>query len=87
MTSAYRSDHSICMRTTLDLDDDLLRDATNAIARGYFEKNEPVPTFTKTYVVEAALKALLREQAAHRLARAFGAEPRAAAPPRRRAKA
>jgi Arc/MetJ family transcription regulator len=72
------------MRTTLDLDDDLLREATNAVARGYLEKNEPVPAFTKTYVVEAALKALLREQASRRLARLFGTEPAATAPHRRR---
>ena len=74
------------MRTTLDLDDTLLRDATSAIARDHLEKNEPVPVYTKTFVVESALKALLREHAARRLSRMFGADPAASAPPRRRQK-
>ncbi len=52
------------MRTTLDIDDDLLREAINAIERGHLDRNEAVPVYTKTFVVEAALKALLREQAA-----------------------
>jgi Arc/MetJ family transcription regulator len=74
------------MRTTLDLDDALLRDATSAIARDHLEKNEPVPVYTKTFVVESALRALLREHAARRLSRMFGAAAGASAPPRRRAK-
>lgn len=74
------------MRTTLDLDDALLRDATSAIAREHLDRNEAVPVYTKTFVVEAALKALLREHAARRLSRMFGAAPTASVPPRRRAK-
>src|SRR5450432_4030557 len=83
---AYESDHCLCMRTTLDLDDTLLRDATSAIARDHLEKNEPVPVYTKTFVVESALRALLREHAARRLSLMFGADTGASAPPRRRAK-
>jgi hypothetical protein len=74
------------VRTTLDLDDALLRDATSALVREHLDRNEAVPSQTKTFVVEQALRALLRELAARRLSRAFGAAPMAAAPPRRRAK-
>jgi hypothetical protein len=57
------------------LDDTLLRDATSAIPRDHLERNEAVPVYTKTFVVESALKALLREHAARRLSRMFGAAP------------
>ena len=40
------------------LDDTLLRDATSAIPRDHLERNEAVPVYTKTFVVESALKAL-----------------------------
>lgn len=74
------------MRTTLDIDDVLLREATNAIAAEHLEKKEAVPVYTKTFVIETALRALLREHAARRLGRMFGAVPTASAPARRRAK-
>lgn len=74
------------MRTTLDLDETLLRDAISAMVREHLERNEAVPSHTKTFVVEQALRALLRELAARRLSRSFGAVPTASAPPRRRAK-
>lgn len=72
------------MRTTLDLDDLLLREATNAIAEEHLDRKESVPLYTKTYVVESALRALLREHAARRLAGMFGAIPAASAAARRR---
>lgn len=74
------------MRTTLDLDDVLLRDAIRALVREHLDRSEAVPSHTKTFVVEQGLKALLRELAARRLSRSFGAVPTASAPPRRRAK-
>ncbi len=75
------------MRTTLDIDDDLLRQATNAIAAEHLEKKEAVPFYTKTFVIETALKALLRRaRGTRRLGAMFGAIPTASARARRRAK-
>ena len=61
------------MRTTLDIDDDLLRDA-----------QERVQAPTKTALVELALRALIRQAAAERLAEAGGSLPDLEVPARRR---
>lgn len=61
------------MRTTVNLDDDLL--ATAAEMTGIEEK--PV-------LLREALKALIAREAARRLARLGGSDPAAAAAPRRR---
>jgi Arc/MetJ family transcription regulator len=61
------------MRTTLDLDEDLLKEAMEAAhAR------------TKTAAVHAGLKALVEQAARRRLAALFGTMPEADAPRRRR---
>ena len=61
------------MRTTLDLDDPLLREA--AILTGL---SDP------TALVREALKALIGRESARRLARLGGSEPEFEVPPRRR---
>lgn len=61
------------MRTTLALDDELL-----AKARDYTGLTE------KSAIVRAALVALVEREAARRLARMGGTDPKAKAPPRRR---
>ncbi len=61
------------MRTTLDLDPDLLDEAMAAAG-----------TPTKTATVHLGLKALIDGAARRRLARLRGTVPQAAAPPRRR---
>lgn len=63
------------MRTTLALDDDLLTQA-----QAYTGLRE------KTALVREALKALIEREAARRLARLGGSEPRLGAIPRRRPK-
>jgi Arc/MetJ family transcription regulator len=52
------------MRTTLDIDDELLREAQSRF---------PAPT--KTALIEEALRALIRESATERLIRAGGTMP------------
>ncbi|HEX5278927.1 MAG TPA: type II toxin-antitoxin system VapB family antitoxin [Micropepsaceae bacterium] len=61
------------MRTTLALDDDLV-----ARAQEYTGLKE------KSALVREALKALIEREAARRLARLGGTEPKLKAPPRRR---
>ena len=61
------------MRTTVTLDDELL-----AKAQKYTGISE------RTSLVNAALKALVEREAARRLARLGGSQPRLKAPPRRR---
>jgi Arc/MetJ family transcription regulator len=61
------------MRTTLALDDDLLKQAQ--AFTGVSEKSA---------LVREALKALIERESARRLARLGGTEPRLRAPPRRR---
>ena len=64
------------MRTTIVLDDDLLKDA------------EALTGLTeKTAIVRAALKALVERESARRLARLGGSEPNLMVPPRRRGEA
>lgn len=62
------------MRTTLALDDDLVAKA-QALA-GLDEK---------TALIREALRALIERESSRRLARLGGTEPKAEAPPRRRA--
>jgi len=61
------------MRTTLNLDDDLLEEAQSLT--GLSEK---------TALVRAALEALIERESARRLARLGGSEPELASIPRRR---
>lgn len=74
------------MRTTLDIDDELLKDATNAVMEEQMRQHKDLAQLTKTYVVEEALAALIRERAARRLAEMFSVDGTAAPPPRRRVK-
>lgn len=61
------------MRTTLDIDDDLLREA-----------RQRVDAPTKTALIEMALRALIRESARQRLIEAGGTMPDLEPPRRRR---
>jgi Arc/MetJ family transcription regulator len=61
------------MRTTLDLDEELLKTAMAA-----------TKTPTKTAVIEKGLRELIARAARERLASLYGSDPRAKAPPRRR---
>ena len=63
----------ICMRTTLNIDDDLLREARRL--SGIAEK---------TALVHAGLEALVARESARRLAALGGSEPRLRDLPRRR---
>jgi Arc/MetJ family transcription regulator len=71
--SAYIYRTIVCMRTTLDLDEVLLRKAMTA-----------TKTPTKTAVIELGLRELLARAARERLAALFGSDRSAKAPPRRR---
>lgn len=61
------------MRTTITIDDELLADAEE-----YTKIKE------KSALVNAGLKALVEREAARRLARLGGTQPKLKAPPRRR---
>ena len=61
------------MRTTLALDDDLLREAQRLTG-----------ATEKTALVREALRALIERESARRLARLGGSDPAAAPAPRRR---
>ena len=61
------------MRTTLTLDDELVRKA-----------EEYTGLSEKTVIVREALKALIERESARRLARMGGIAPKLEAPPRRR---
>ncbi|MCI0434216.1 MAG: type II toxin-antitoxin system VapB family antitoxin [Gemmatimonadetes bacterium] len=61
------------MRTTINLDDDLIREAQRLT--GLKER---------TALVHAGLRALIERESARRLARLGGSDPGAGAPPRRR---
>lgn len=61
------------MRTTIELDDDLVRIA-----------QEFTGTAEKTALIREALKALIERESARRLASLGGTMPRAKNPPRRR---
>lgn len=63
------------MRTTVSLDDELVRDAM-----------EYTGIKEKSVLLRAGLTALIQREAARRLARLGGSDPRAKAPPRRRPK-
>lgn len=61
------------MRTTLNIDDELLEQATTLTGLG-----------EKTALIREALRALIEREAARRLDRLGGRSPGATAPPRRR---
>lgn len=61
------------MRTTVTLDDDLLKAASDAAG-----------TNERSVVLHEALRALVERDAARRLARLAGSDPKARAPRRRR---
>ena len=63
----------VCMRTTLNLDDDL-------VARAMSATHAP----TKTAAIEMGLRELLAKAARERLAAFYGSDPGAQAPVRRR---
>lgn len=61
------------MRTTLNIDDELLAKATSLVA-----------PMDRTAVISEALKALIERESARRLARLGGTQPALQAAPRRR---
>jgi Arc/MetJ family transcription regulator len=63
------------MRTTLNVDDELIEQARNLTGIG-----------EKTALVKAGLEALIARESAKRLAALGGSEPKATAPPRRRSR-
>jgi Arc/MetJ family transcription regulator len=73
LTKAYISGISVCMRTTLNLDDDLI-----------FQASEYTGETEKTALVRMALKALIQRESAYRLAALGGAMPSLTVPPRQR---
>jgi Arc/MetJ family transcription regulator len=73
LTDASRSCDSSCMRTTLNLDRELVEEAMRATG-----------ATTKTAAVHLGLEALVRAAAQRRLAALRGSVPEAEAPPRRR---
>jgi len=75
LTNAYDSGISVCMRTTLNIDDSLLKQAGE-----YTGEKE------KTALVRMGLEALIQREAARRLAAIGGTMPTLEVPPRRRTK-
>jgi Arc/MetJ family transcription regulator len=73
LTDAYQNGILMHMRTTLNIDDHLLKEA--ATMTGVAEK---------TSLVRMGLESLIRREAAKRLAAMGGTDHRASAPPRRR---
>jgi Arc/MetJ family transcription regulator len=73
LSDAYYLCTFVCMRTTLDLDEDLLRKAMSA-----------TQSRTKTAVIEQGLREVIARAARERLASLYGSDPAAKAPPRRR---
>lgn len=75
LTNTYDSGISVCMRTTLNIDDSLLKQAGE-----YTGEKE------KTALVRMGLEALIQREAARRLAAIGGTMPKLEIPPRRRTK-
>lgn len=73
MTDAYKPCILICMRTTLNIDDDLLERASRLT--GVKEK---------TSLVRLGLEALISAESARRLAKLGGSEPELRPVPRRK---
>jgi len=69
------------VRTTLDIDGALLEEATNAVREDRLRRKDSAPTSRKG-VVEAGLRALVRQLVSERLAGEF--EEAVATAPRRR---
>jgi Arc/MetJ family transcription regulator len=61
------------MRTTLDIDDELLTAATNVLMEQRV-REKSLAQVTKTQAVEEGLRALLRERAARELAGMYGGD-------------
>ena len=70
---AYATGTIVCMRTTLDIDEDLVARVMSA-----------THATTKTAAVEMGLRELLAKAAREELAALYGSDPVAKAPPRRR---
>ena len=75
LSKAYSCSILVCMRTTLILNDTLLREAQRLTGLG-----------EKTAVVHAGLEALIARESARRLAALGGSQPRLRSVPRRRPK-
>ena len=73
MTDAYVPAFIICIRTTINIDDELL-----AKARDYTGEKE------KTKLLHMGLQALIQEHVAKRLVALGGTDPKAKAAPRRK---
>ena len=73
LTRAYQYGIIICMRTTLNIDDETLKKASELTGVG-----------EKTALVRMGLESLIARQSAQRLAAIGGTEPRAKRIPRRR---
>jgi hypothetical protein len=73
LTEAYNCGINICMRTTLNIDDRILRKASELTGVG-----------EKTALVRMGLETLIAQRSAERLAALGGTEPRARPVPRRR---
>ena len=73
MTDAYKICDSLCMRTTLEIEAELLDEAIRVTGAP-----------TKTAVVRMGLRALVDQAARRRLAALRGSLPEATAPSRRR---
>jgi Arc/MetJ family transcription regulator len=73
LTDAYKVGIIACMRTTLNIDDDLLEKA-----------REITGEREKTALVRMGLQALIEREAARRLAALGGSMPNLEVPPRRR---
>ena len=75
LSESYSFGMLVCMRTTLILNDTLLREAQRLTGLG-----------EKTAVVHAGLEALIARESARRLAALGGSQPRLRSIPRRRPK-
>lgn len=73
LTEAYKRRIHVCMRTTLNIDDDLLAEA-----------RESTGVKEKTALVHLALQRLVEAEAYKRLAALGGTMPKLEVPPRRR---
>jgi Arc/MetJ family transcription regulator len=73
LTDAYRDSIIVCIRTTININDELL-----AKARDYTGEKE------KTKLLHLGLEALIQREIANRLAALGGAMPDLKVPPRRR---
>jgi Arc/MetJ family transcription regulator len=73
LTYAYKTGILVCMRTTLNLKDDLVKKA-----------QEMTGIKEKTALVHRGLELLIQQEAAHRLGKLKGYDPHATSGPRKR---